>query len=165
MPGFGKDKKGAILYDHIDFDLATLAARDVVSGNSSYTALEQDFRILKSDFFVDFAPQAAGDIILWGIADGNLSAAAIESCIEAVPLEQNSLLNEEAMRAVFPLGILGENSAGSGNLVQKFSHSLRWTFRADDGWVYWAYNLDDATALTTGSELSIFAKHFGVWLN
>ena len=163
--GFGKDGKGAILYDQVTINPGTLAAHDVIAGNSTYVGIEQDFRILKSEFYMDFAPQAVGDNVLVGIAGGNLSAAAIESAIEARPLEANSLLMEESMRAVWPLVNFGENSTGSGRLVANFEKNLRWTFRQDDGWVYWVFNTDDSAALTDASEISIFAKHFGLWVN
>ncbi len=163
--GFGKDGKGAILYDKVTIVLGALAAQDVISTASDYTALEQDFRILKSEIWMDYGTQAVGDNILVGIAGGNVSAAAVESALESRPLESNSLLTEESMRAVFPLQIMGENSAGSGILQAQLEKNLRWTFRQEDGWNWWAFNLDDSVAITTGGEVTIFAKHFGVWVN
>lgn len=161
--GFGKDGTGTILYNYQVVTLGTLAARDVaVSG--AYP-LAEDFRYLKSQYFLDFGTQAVGDNILIGLADGELSSAEVEECIESIPTDRNdNLQNERAMRPVWPLEILGENSAGGGVLQIKGESKPRWTFSDTDGWRWFVYNLDTGIAITTGSTVTIFEKVFGVWV-
>ncbi len=162
--GFGKDGKGVILYEQVAITLGALAARDVEAADANYS-MSDDFRIIKSEYYMDYGTQAAGDVIIVGIADGELTAAEIEECIEASPTDRNdNLTNERAMRPVWPLEILGENSTGSGNLLKEGSTSLKWTFSDAEAWQWWAYNLDASNALTTGGIVFIFAKHFGVWV-
>ncbi len=163
--GFGKDGKGIILWDAVTITLGTLAARDVLGADSGYTGITEDFRILKSKYYLDWSTQAVGDVILIGIADGQMTDAEIEEALEARPVENNDVpAIERAGRAVWPLAILGENSGGSGHLVFQMEENLRWTFSKAEGWRYWAWNLSTSTALTTGGIVSFIAKHFGVWV-
>ncbi len=163
--GFGKDNTGFILYDRISITPGALAALDVAKTDSAI-ALADDFRILRMDYWVDFGPQATGDIILFGVADGALTAAEIEEALEARATDANDVpATEQSMRAVWPLEIMGENSAGSGSgMLTKGSVKLKWTFRNPDTWTYWLYNTDSGNALTTGSRLGVIAKIFGVWV-
>ncbi len=172
--GFGKDGKGQILYEAAinDGALGTLASKDVVEfGGSYHEALEEDFRILKCEYMMAIAPAQAitvldGPIVI-GFAAANLSAAEIEECIEAVPVNRGDILLEKTMRPVWPLEIMvfeDPDTGNSGAFVRKGSFNPKWTFQNPDGWVWWIYNLSTA-ALTTGSLLSIFAKYFGVWVS
>ncbi len=164
--GFGKDNSGIILYDRITISPAALVALDLAKTDSAIT-LAEDFRILRMDYWVDYGPQAAGDIILFGVADGALTAAEIEEALEARAGDSNDVPEtEQSMRAVWPLEIMGENSAGSGSpsLGTKGSINLKWTFKDPDGWTFWLYNTDSANPLTTGSKLSVITKIFGVWV-
>ncbi len=47
--------------------------------------------------------------------------------------------------------------------VVKGEKVLRWSFNSDEGWNFFAFNPLDGS-LSTGSEVIILAKHFGVWL-
>ncbi len=67
------------------------------------------------------------------------------------------------MRQVWPLEILGEGSGGSGELAIHNEKSLRWTFANPDGWQYWVYNPTPGP-ITTGAEVTLIAKIFGVWV-
>ncbi len=110
--GFGKDGKGQILYDQTNLAVGALAAKDAAVSASQYGTLVEDFRIIKMEYYIGYFPQGAGDFLLFGIANGELTAQQIEECLEATPQNYNDAVGtEQAGRQVFPLAILGEGTA------------------------------------------------------
>ncbi len=174
MSGFGKDGKGQILWDVVTLTLGTLASQDVISvGSVTGLNLREDFRILKTQYFIHFAPGAFDALegpLLVGMAAGGLTAALIEEAIESTPNDRNDYPEiEEVMRPIWPLDSLflsvdTTNNASTGNrLVAVDEFNPRWTMPSPDGWVWWAMNRS-AGALSDLGTLIITAKHFGVWV-
>ncbi len=162
--GFGKDGKGFILYDVLNVQPGALGTKDVVLSAGQFTGnLDEDFRIVKMEMYAAWNSQAAGDILMFGVCNGDLTAAQVEECIEAVPADIDDVpANEFTMRAVFPLAIFHDNFAGTP--VAAIEKTLRWTFKNPEGWTYWVYNPDSAIPVTTGGKLNVFIKIYGVWV-
>ncbi len=170
--GFGKDSKGAIIRERVvDGALGALAAQDAVS--FAGPVITEDFRILKSEVYalVNALTTNEGHGLLFGIANGELSAAEVEEAIEASgPLDRNDRVpTERAERNVKVLGFIDnaelaattrqfKNPEGGNHLVSKH----RWTYNNPEGWDWWIYNLGGS--LTTGSTLQLYATHFGIWV-
>ncbi len=156
----------------ITFNLGTLAALDVVQVNSKIDgARNQGFRVVKSSvhFMMGGKTTDEGPIMI-GVACNALSPE-VEEIMEADP--QSPSDNDERGMGVFikPLFMITKNelelplaSAPSERLSFTFTYGKNgWSVPEDQQLAYWAYNMDDA-ALTTGTQLRIFAEHFGVWL-
>ncbi len=173
MPGFGKDGKGQILYDTSlsSVDLTAITTRDVVElGGAYHEALEEDFRMLRCDYWIGINPAQAIVILdgplMVGLAAANLTAAQIEEAIEAIPVNRGDTALEASMRPVWPLEVfnLWDVDSGPIDTTRKGTFNPKWTFQNPDGWTWWTYNMSDAT-MVTGSDISIFAKYFGVWVS
>ncbi len=167
--GFGKDGKLSILYDWgFAFVLDSLAAHDVSAGAGRYVnLLIDDFRMIKVKYQAMLEGNEAGDSVLFGIADADLSSAEIESCLEGAWVEESDRVNEEfAGRPVWPLGHVHILGGGDPTFAQgEFSEEvIRWTFHQSSGWQWWAYNPALASALGTATDINIFAKIYGVWV-
>ncbi len=171
--GFGKDGRGNILYESAinEASIGAIVSRDVIELTGSFhEALEEDFRMLKCDYWIAISPAQAIVVedgpILVGLAAGNLAAGDIEGAIESIPLNQNHLSLENTNRPVWPLEMfqMTDPDAGSqSESVRKGSFNPKWTFNNPDGWTWWVYNVG-AQTLTTGSAVTIFAKMYGMWL-
>ncbi len=170
--GFGKNNTGAILRDSSASPaLGALAFQDLVSIGNVLT-LQDDFRILKSIISANIVGLTSGEgsNLIFGMANGELTAAEIEECIEATgPVDRNDrLAQERAERQVRVLGVSGpiDNSTtrkiigegGSPVLIDKFP----WTYSNPEGWQFFLYNL--GITLTTGATLEMIATHYGVWV-
>ncbi len=171
--GFGKDGKGAIIRETItDGALGALAGQDAVKFQGP--VLQEDFRILKSEIYalVNVLTANEGLSMLFGIANGELSAAEIEECIEAQgPLDRNDRVAiERAERWVKVLGVTNDQGVSTTTELFYDMHSGapmltskdRWTYSDPEGWTYWIYNRGGS--LTTGSTLQLVATHYGVWV-
>lgn len=164
MPGFGKDGKGQIGYSQSLTSLGTLAATTALSCTGA-PALTEDFRVTKLDYWMAVDGLAGGERILVGMADGELSISEIEEALESGPIDRNdNAVLEQSHRPVWPLEILqGTSTVVEGKTVAQGSVTPRWTFGDADSWEWWVYNLESG-ALTTGADLKIFTKWFGVWV-
>ncbi len=171
--GFGKDGKGQILYETSisSLDMGALAARDAVEFVGSFNdALEEDFRILRVDYWISIRGAQAivlEDGPIWvGFAAGNLAAGDVEGAIETIPVNQNDLGLENTNRPIWPLEMFTvqdpDTQAGDHQTI-KGSFNPKWTFNNPDGWTWWVYN-SSAFALVTGSAITINAKIFGMWV-
>lgn len=162
--GFGRDGKGVIIREDVDITLGTLAQNTAIKATSGGLggAMDEDFRMIKSEFNAAFEMQAAGDEFYIGIADNELTVAEIAECLAVNgPIAMNDNLGRErAERPVWLLGIFSNNSKNQHLLPVEFK--LRWTFSNDEGWTWFAFN-PAADALTTGAIVNIHAKHYGVW--
>lgn len=164
--GFGKDGKGAIIHETNVITLATLADATALLADGGI-AIEDDFRILKTEYFVGLnAVIAVGDgPIYFGIADGDLTIAEIaELLVMTGPLDRNdNTRTERALRPVWLLESFGTNTdTGEGNW-RKGSINLRWTFSNPEAWNFFAFN-QSGGGLVSGNILRYRAKHFGVWV-
>lgn len=165
--GFGKDGKGAILRENQVITLSTLANGTAIKA-ASQLAIAEDFRIIKSEYFMSYEgfTQGEGPVYI-GIADNELSVAEIAECVGAEgPLDRNdNLATERANRPVWLLAQLTVDKA-YGTLTpdgMPYEKVLRWTFSNADGWTFFAIN-KSGSALTTGTVIYVHAKHFGVWV-
>ncbi len=171
--GFGKQGTGIILRENVaNAALGALASVDLV-GITAAIVLQEDFRILKSEIICIISGLTAGEGegLVFGMANGELSAAEIEECLEAIgPLDRNDrVAHERAMRKVDTLGVLKQPSASSteGSFENAqggriMTSTKRWTYSDPEGYTYWIYNL--GPALTTGATAQLLATHYGVWV-
>ncbi len=173
--GFGKDGKGQVLWDSgadSRITLGTLASLDVISKNV-HTDITEDFRILKTKYFMQYAPGAFDAIegpLLIGMAPGAMTSGEIEQAIEANPDDRNDIPDIEFVdRMVWPLEVLfssvdATNGTSVGSkVIAQGEFTPKWTMPNPDGWTWWAYNFSQA-ALADNGFVEIIAKHFGVWV-
>lgn len=168
MTGFGKDGRGAIVYE--DASVAILTPAHGGGVVSDAYALTKDFRMLRAEIWPVITGLTAGDgIFLFGLCQGDLIWSEVQECLDAEPADPSDAEeNERSHRAVWPIGILAPTPGGptdhaipSG--VPTLEWTRRWTFSEGKGWRWWVRNLDSAPPVT-GSVLRIFAKIFGVWV-
>ncbi len=171
--GFGKDGKGAIVYDNRSQALGGLAG-DVGIIVTTKPAITEDFRMLKSVITASITGLTAGegaDLQLW-LADGDLSLAEFEECVEVQgPLSSHDIVgNERTLRACFLVGKARYTDITStrqqvegmnGSLIMEIKP--RWTFGETTSWNWIVYN--DGNAVTTGATIRLKAKNFGVWIH
>lgn len=168
--GFGKDGRGAIIYQRLNLSLGALPP-DNIALSSGYGLLN-DFRILRMEIFGYLEGFATGESgqVCFGLADGSLTNAEIVETITSVAVEPLGSNTEEAERPVWPIGMPPTNPASAGNNAplsmsgQPLVWDRRWTFKEDQGWAWWVTNLGTAN-LTDGASLRILAKIFGVWVH
>ncbi len=168
--GFGKDGKGTIIREGLSQTLGTLDQQVGIIVGTKLATLER-FRIIKTEVIASVTGLTTGEgtgLNLF-LADGAFNAAEIEAAIEANgPLGPNETSVEEvADRYTKWFGTVDretgteavfENSMG-GHLME---NTIRWTFSRTKSWVFFVYNLGNQ--LTTGSNILLRAKHFGVWV-
>lgn len=172
--GFGKNNTGAILRDSSNAPaLGALAFQDAVV-LPNVLVLAEDFRILKSIIVASVKGLTAGEGggLVFGMANGELTAAEIEESIEATgPNDRNDrLAQERAERNVQVLGATAPEVAASATQLPilngeggpVITNKFRWTYSNPEGWTFWIYNL--GTVLTTGATLEMIATHYGVWV-
>ncbi len=163
---------GAILREVIvDGALGALAAKDAVA--FAGLAITDGFRILKSELHAVVTGLTAGEAtgLLFGIANGDLTAAEIEQSIEATgplngsdrqPAEQAErwvkALGASNMKDVTSVSVVIENEAGGPIITSK----NRWTYNEANSWKWWIYN--NGGSLTTGGLFQLVATHYGVWV-
>lgn len=168
--GFGKDGKGVIIREARSQTLATLDQQVMVFIDTKLATLER-FRMIKLEIYgsVSGLTTGEGTGLYLGICDGDLTLAEAEAAVEANgPLGPNDSVTEAiAERFTMILGALDretgteaifENENG-GHLMSK---TIRWTFSRAKSWNFFVYNLGNQ--LTTGSNVIIRAKSFGVWV-
>ena len=168
--GFGKDGKGAIIREVGAITLGALGPGTTIKASSQISP-EEDFRILKTEVFTHVEGGTADDVCLFGIANDELDVGQIAEAINADgPVDRNDReKTEQAERAVFVLAI-SELESGSGHLVGMdgqegvIVHKKPWTYSNDEGWTFWAHNLNGASAMTTGTVIRFYAVHYGVWV-
>lgn len=164
--GFGKDGKGTIGYlANVSDALGTLASQTVLKSDVTVSP-EDDFRLLKTETYMSESGGTAGEAVLFGIADNELTITEIKECLEAEPKDRNDAIgNERALRAVFPIGVISLGAAGNApQFMEPIVTKPRWTFSDTEGWCFFYYNFGPA-ALTTGSIISLLTKFYGVWLS
>lgn len=150
--------------------LGTLDQQAIVFIDTKLATLER-FRMIKNECFATVTGLTSGEGtgLFLGIADGDLTAAEVEAAIElSAPLGPNdSVADAIAERFTKIIGatdhetgteIVFENQTG-GHLME---NTIRWTFARTKSWNYFVYNMGNQ--LTTGSNLLLRAKSFGVWV-
>ncbi len=165
--GFGKDGKGVIIHERPIITLGALATIAAVHGGA-HTLLE-DFRIIKTEFTAVRRGGTAGQgpIVLF-LADAELAVQETAQALNAGANNENDhLAMEQAHRPVFICGYFSGNGTtgflGADQAPSPKEKTVRWTFNNPNGWLWGCFNAD-ANDLTTGTEVQIHAKHFGVWV-
>lgn len=165
--GFGKDGKGVILtLTSNNNALGTLGSQTALKlDNGLIDNLEDDFRLISTEFQIHVTGGNSEDSVILGIADNELTVAEIAEALDAQPVDRNdNLTNERAMRPVFPIGIISDLSGvADGHFQAMQKKTVRWTFGDSEGWTWFVYNAESA-ALGTGAIVTLFAKHYGVWV-
>ncbi len=133
-----------------------------------------DFRMLKAEVsaFMSSLTSGEGKGLMFGLANGNLSAAEISECLQANgPLNPSDRIPQErAKRAVWLIGSFNEEIATEGffdsDLEAGRGHKMvikpRWTFTQAESWNWFVWNM--GAALTTGSTVEMLTTDFGVWV-
>ncbi len=168
--GFGKDGKGVIIRQSISQTLGTIDTQTSILLGTNLALLER-FRIIKLEVWAAVTGLTSGEGtgLYLGIADGDLSVAEVDAALEANgPLGPNdTVLEELSSRWTMVLGatdhetgseLVFENEMG-GHVIEK---TIRWTFSRTKSWNYWIHNLGNQ--LTTGANVILRSKAFGVWV-
>lgn len=168
--GFGKDGTGVILRETQVLTLGALGNGASIKASSNL-AITDDFRILKTEYFLASRGTIANGQypIYIGICDNELTTTEINETLSVDgPLDRNDNAGHEAsMRPVWVLEQAGQlvgTAEFTGPIHFKGEKNVRWTFSNSDGWTWFAYNGSGA-ALTTGQEYRIYAVHYGVWVS
>lgn len=169
MGGF-KDT-GVIIRGTHTADLGALANQEAVKIDAN--ALDEDFRLLKSEVYASVIGATAGELVglLFGICDGELTAAEIAECILSEPVDSNdNASNEKAMRPVWIIGATPDNIVPVVNQAfvnenggRKMEWKKRWTFSNPEGWDFFVFN-NRGFALTTGADIVVQATNYGLWV-
>ncbi len=168
--GFGKDGKGVIIRESRNQALGALAnSAGILIGTP--TATLERYRMIKLELNASITSLTSGEGsgLKIGIADGDLTLAEIEEALETNgPLGPNDTVQAAiAERMIILLGTIDfetgtvgvfENEQG-GHQMDK---TIRWTFARTKGWNFFVYNMGGA--LTTGPNVRIVVKSFGVWV-
>ncbi len=176
VKGFGKDGKGVILHElEVTTSLGTLASLAAIK--LAGPTMDHDFRILRSDvecYIIDANNTKDVTGLIFGIANGELSAVEIAEAMTAVPTGPNDAIpNERAQRAIKVLGILdirGAPIAGTsfmfvgpeGSPMMTSKH--RWTYHQPEMWDWFIFN-NVGSDMTTGALATLSATHYGVWVD
>lgn len=163
MTGFGKGGKGQILYENEIATLGAVIAAGAVSApiGDYQNGLDEDFRILKVEGAIAVDGLAAGEMAVFCLADGALTAAEIAECLVASPDGPNDVpAIEHSHRPVFPVATLWGSSDETN--LRSFEKTVRWTFSDDEAWQWVLYNPGNvhAGALT----YVMWTKIYGVWV-
>lgn len=164
------DKGLALVYDNVALTLSTLGASTALSASSRIDgSRENGFRIIKTQYWLDWIGKTAPEgPLIFGISFG-LSVAQIAACITADPQSKREDFNvHDTALPVFPLALIPIASTGKAatpdDAVPMREITLRWSAPEGTSMNWFVFNAD-TSALTTGTSVVVFAKHFGVWLN
>ncbi len=175
--GFGKDGKGAIIKEKVDFTLGALAGQAPQLANST-VLLDMDFRILKSVITATLTGITSGEAngLHLYMTQGDLSVGEVEANIEQNgPLRMGDRdLMEIAERWVRLIGTTDGEAVSTERMFHNeedgsiLKINPRWTFRrgrtaTEGGWNWVVYN--NGVILTTGITMRILATHYGVWVS
>ncbi len=133
--------------------------------------ITEDFRLIKTEYFIFLNAWVTGETFIVGIADNELSVTEIANALSVSgPVDKNDHSNIDlAMKPVWlleELGLFDSEQAGFGTIgraIAQGSKVLKWTFSNPEGWVWFAFN-PQSSALATGMGVGIVAKNFGVWV-
>lgn len=153
----------AIVYDDVTIALGALATKTGILGTGKIDSSRLNgFRVMKCEYWISYEGKTSGEgPIMIGAASG-LTLTNIESAIEGDPQSGIDPLNANTKLPVWPLEMLPEGPTVQ-NEIMKGSFNPRWSTPEGFNFVWWAYNCDGG-ALTTGTDVHIFAKFYGVWL-
>ncbi len=165
MAKFSDNSLASIVWDNTELTLGTLGSQTAISTTSRIDAGRlQGFRVLRTEYFVIMRGATVGDDpVVFGLCH-DLSNAEIAETFGADPQRPGDPgLEEMAMRPVWVLGSLAANNDGDGRVVLDGVKKLGWSIQEGTPLKWFAFNHGPG-ALSTGGEINILAKHFGVWL-
>ncbi len=166
------DKSGVLVREFLpELALASLGAGTVLK-STAQVAFEEDFRLLKTEYLPSIDGLAAGESIILGLADNNLSVAEIAEAIQLNgPINRNQNVEKErARRPVWLLATIGADVSGLGVAVPNQGMPIvwkkRWTFSkgTGQGFVFFVINPDDSALSAAAQKWHYRATHFGVWV-
>ncbi len=123
----------------------------------------QGFRILKSEWFATLEDVTSGDSgLMFGVCH-DLTTAEIVATFDADPQRAGDPTeSENALRPVWGFGVMSANDGG-GVLHDKGEWKPQWSFPEGTELRIWARNTS-ADIWTTGAQLNLVQKIYGVWL-
>ncbi len=167
-------KKGpAIIRETAIITLLTLADLTALKAVQA-SAITDDFRIIKSEFYAFASGVTAGEFFGFGLylVNDDLTAVQIQNALtNDGPLNSSDRDKiEAANRFVKLVGVSDmlddadtkPSFKGEDN-EQLISKTIRWSFNKGVGW-NWAVFNNSGGALTTGGIVKIVATHYGVWI-
>ena len=156
-----------IVWDQQSIETGTLQPRTATRSTSRIdSARLQGFRLLRTEYFICLRDTLTpSDNFILGLAV-DLSIGEIKEAIEADPQRSNDPnLSEQAHRPLWPLELMGVTDVdGNGNAYAKGVAKIGWSIPEGVSLFWFVYNMDDVDQFTTGLNIQIIAKHFGVWL-
>ncbi len=168
-----KFKDTGVIWRTIDATALGALAGDAAIIVANDLTPSEDFRALKVETFAEVVSLTAGqgDSLLYGIANGELSAVEIAECLTIDgPDDRNDANgNEKAMRAVWLIGKLVKPavSAVDGPIIGReggpmMTWKKRWTFSNPEGMSWFIFNA--GATLTTGASCRTQATVYGLWV-
>ncbi len=173
--GFGRNGKGVILREFQDpVSIGAMATGIAVTFGG--IAIEEDFRILKSEVMAGITGGDAGEAegVMLGMNNGDLTPAEIAECLRALgPLDRNDAIRtERANRQCHSIGVGRKSGLGVSEteIVFHDKHTnapmcvdkFPWTYSDPESWEFFIYN--QGPAIATGSSVYLIATHYGVWV-
>lgn len=152
-----------IHWDERELSLAALAGKtSILSVTKIDINRENGFRVMRVKGYACIEGITAGEgPLVFGCA-AQCSTTNIDDAFDADPQSSIASANHDAKRAIWPLGMFPVVSPHEK--VIEFDEVIRWSCPEGTGhFDFWIYNMDSG-ALTTGAQLHVFAKFFGVWL-
>ncbi len=174
--GFGKDGRGAIVRETRSQSLGTLA-QDTALIIGTKLATTEVFRMLKAEVFcrINGLTSGEGSGLLLLLADGDLTVTEVGEAVNIDgPLGPNDAVNAAlAERLVLNIGAVEGNgddaAAPTARVIKDMLSNApfcvpkpRWSFQRTKSWNWVIFNRGDA--LTTGAQVRIDAKSYGVWV-
>ncbi len=168
---FTTNTKSGIVYDFITIALSTLGTLTAILGPSKIDASrEMGFRVLRTEYWLEYEGKTDNEgPIIFGLSV-DMTVSQIANAISADPQGRDPEASEANLRAkfpIFPLKMLSEQSTespGGGNAIISMDVAkVGWSLPEGSHLDFFAFNL--GSALTTGTVIRVFAKHFGVWLD
>lgn len=149
--------------ENVTLTLGALAGLDVIAQNSKIdSSRENGFFLIRSTILAEVQAKTASEgPIVWGIAIG-VAQGDIEQALEADPQSAFGLRLKNPNTYIKPLGLIafGDTAKNLTPDSNPIVISPKWTVAEGHNLSYWAYNMN-ASALTTGTLIRIFAEHMG----
>ncbi len=165
MAKFSDNSMASIVWDETTLTLSTLGSGSILTANSRIDASRlQGFRILKTQYYFALKSMTPDEGPIMMHLAHDLTAAEMEETIGADPQRSGDpTLEPRALRPVWPLGLLGNDTEGNAGVFLQGEIKLGWSFPEGTILKIGAENIS-GSALTTGAVVRGRMKHFGVWL-
>ncbi len=164
MTKFSDNSMAGIFWDELQLALGTLGAGTTIQINSRLDSSRlQGFKLLRTEYDVQVFGLTAAEGPVHVSLCHDLTTTEHEETLGGDPQRaKDPDLSEKAMRPVWPLGHL-YHEGGIGVTSLRGVIKLGWSFPEGTP-MKWCFNNRFGTSLTTGAQVRLTAKHFGVWL-